>query len=135
MRETIILYVECKNGQIQPEILSRNGNKKIKLLEKYLKLLSCDSILYVEIVLVPKRKSSPIGDNGGKFGEGQYTRVMYIDRERLSVKRKNHSLNKYLKTMESSVEKQFFLSFHVIQASPIRSSTQPEISRKEKHKK
>ena len=58
-------------------------------------LSTCDSILYVEIVLVPKRKSSPIGDNGGKFGEGPYTRVMYIDRERLSVERKKHSLKKY----------------------------------------
>ena len=61
----------------------------MKVVEKYLNSLSCDSILYVEIVLVPKRKSSPIGDTGGKFGEVPHTRVMYIDRERLSVERKN----------------------------------------------
>ena len=51
--------------------------------------------MYVAIVLISQRKYSPIGDNGGEVREAQYTIVLYVVTERMSVKRKEKHLKNY----------------------------------------
>ena len=51
--------------------------------------------MYIAIVLIPQRKYSPIGDNGGEVREAQCTIVLYVVTERMSVKRKEKHLKNY----------------------------------------
>ena len=51
--------------------------------------------MYTAIVLIPQRKYSPIGDNGGEVREDQCTKGLYVVTERMSVKRKEKHFKRY----------------------------------------
>ena len=55
--------------------------------------MSMQNCVHVQKVYKPLKDPSLIGYNGGKVGEGLYTRVLYVDREIFSAEGKNYSLS------------------------------------------